>query len=171
LRLARKLYKENRRINRQLKVDSYRRWFRHVYLGNLARWTWWTDKPRLARELQYLKSGSEEEVTRGMIIKILKENTFLKILDGMHRFRYMECPVALEMLRYKYSKLKVSGGTFLALNTGLLVRRQILEVVVPQLRRTLIMMRVPLKLKLACELSQTEKSILYTYNYLKTLIQ
>ena len=51
-----------------------------------------------------MKSGTEEEATRGMFIKIMRENTFLKILDGMHRFRYMECPVALEMLRYKYSK-------------------------------------------------------------------
>lgn len=42
-RLARHLYKENRRINRQLKLEAYRRWFRHVFLGNLARWTWWTD--------------------------------------------------------------------------------------------------------------------------------
>ena len=123
MRLARKLYKENRRINRQLKIDSYRRWFRHVFLGNLARWTWWTDKPRLARELQCLKSGTEEEATLGMVIKVMKENTFLKILDGMHRFRYMECPVAIEMLRLKYSKQRVSAGTFLELNTGLIVHR------------------------------------------------
>lgn len=60
-----------------------------------------------------------------MVVKILRENTFLKILDGMHRFRYMECPVALEILRYKYSKQKVSAGTFLELNTGLIVRRQL----------------------------------------------
>ena len=125
MRLARKLYKENRRINRQLKLDSYRRWFRHVFLGNLARWTWWTDKPRLARELQILKSGTEEEATRGMVIKIMKENTFLKILDAMHRFRYMECPVALEMLRYKYCNLRLGAGTFLELNTGLLVRKKL----------------------------------------------
>ena len=112
-------------INRQLKLDSYRRWFRHVFLGNLARWTWWTDKPRLARELQILKSGTEEEATRGMVIRIMKENTFVKILDGMHRFRYMECPVAIEMLRLKYSKQRVSSGTFIELNTGLVVRRQL----------------------------------------------
>ena len=60
-----------------------------------------------------------------MVIRIMKENTFIKILDGMHRFRYMECPVALEMLRHKYSKLRVSAGTFLELNTGLVVRRQL----------------------------------------------
>ena len=60
-----------------------------------------------------------------MIIKIMKENTFLRTLEGMYRFRYMECPVALEMLRFKYSKLRVSGGTFLELNTGLVARMQL----------------------------------------------
>ena len=72
-----------------------------------------------------MKSGTEEEATRGMVVKIMKENTFLNILDGMHRFRYMECPVAIEILRHKYSKLRVSAGMFLELNTQLLVRRQL----------------------------------------------
>jgi len=70
-----------------------------------------------------LKSGTEEEATRGMLIKVMKENTFVKVLEGIHRFKYMECPVAKEMLRYKYSKERVRGGMFLELNTGLVVRR------------------------------------------------
>jgi hypothetical protein len=97
-----------------------------------------------------LKSGTEEEATRGMVIKVMRENTFVQILEGMHRFRYMECPVAKEMLRYKYCKERTRGGMFLELNSGLVVRRELKEVVVPQLRRTIIMMRVPLKLKIGC---------------------
>ena len=58
-----------------------------------------------------------------MLIKVMKENTFVKVLEGIHRFKYMECPVAKEMLRYKYSKERVRGGIFLELNTGLVVRR------------------------------------------------
>ena len=70
-----------------------------------------------------MKSGPEEEATRGMVIKVMRENTFVKVLEGMHRFRYMECPVAKEMLRYKYCKERLRGGMFLELNTRIVVRR------------------------------------------------
>ena len=49
-----------------------------------------------------MKTGTEEEATSGVLIKVMRENTFVKVIEGMHRFRYMECPVAKEMLRYKY---------------------------------------------------------------------
>lgn len=58
-----------------------------------------------------------------MVIKVMRENTFVKVLEGMHRFRYMECPVAKEMLRYKYYRERSRGGMFLELNTGIVVHR------------------------------------------------
>ncbi len=63
-KLARKIYRENKKINRELKVNSYLKWFRGVFLGNLVRWTYWLDKPRLIKVINELKTVNTEIMVR-----------------------------------------------------------------------------------------------------------
>jgi hypothetical protein len=68
----RKLYRENRRINRKIKRDNYENWFRRVFLGNLIRWTFWNDKNKLVYHIIKFK---DIDLREGVII-IMKNNNF-----------------------------------------------------------------------------------------------
>ena len=126
-RAAKRLYRENRRVRRRQRRDQYNKWFRTVFLGNLVRWTWWTDKGRLNKELIDLKSC---EIIH-MVRKILKSNTLERLLNGLHRFRYMEFPFSQAMLRFKYTVERHKSGLFLTLNTSLMHHTYIREIILP----------------------------------------
>ncbi len=69
-KLARKIYRENKKINRELKINSYLKWFRAVFLGNLVRWTYWLDKPKLIQVLNELKTINTDIMVR----QIMRDN-------------------------------------------------------------------------------------------------
>jgi hypothetical protein len=108
-KLARKIYRENKKINRELKVNAYLKWFRAVFLGNLVRWTYWLDKPKLIKAINDLKTVNTEAIVR----QIMRDNTFIKLLSGIRRHNYTEFPVAKAMLQYKYTVEYQKLGLFL----------------------------------------------------------
>lgn len=108
-KLARKIYRENKKINRELKVNAYLKWFRGVFLGNLVRWTYWLDKPKLIQVINELKTVNTDIMVR----QIMRDNTFIKLLNGIRRHNYTEFPFAKAMLQYKYTVEYQTLGLFL----------------------------------------------------------
>jgi hypothetical protein len=55
----------------------------------------------------------------------MRDNSFVKLLNGIRRHNYSEFPVARAMLRYKYVVEKQKVGLFLILNGNLSTEFQI----------------------------------------------
>ena len=68
---ARRLYRDNKRINRHLKQEAYKNWFKRVFLGNMIRWTYWHDRPKLVEALKRFQEADPLH----LVIEVMNMNS------------------------------------------------------------------------------------------------
>lgn len=116
----RKLYRENKRINRNLRREAYQKWFKRVFLGNMIRWTYWNDRPTLSKVIS--RFNATEPIS--LVTEVMNNNTTERLYFGLVRYRYQDFPYGKKMLFLKRTRdyqLCSSKNHTLYLNSNLSV--------------------------------------------------